>query len=118
MYLTLQMSTAEIQTEVTVPPKKAKASSSPLSKRKPVPFISRLPEKQKKSKDVKSYSLQSKAPAEKKVVKLVVQIPQEYDLNLVQECCEYNLHASKTPNVEIKSEVLEEVKEELEVTQL
>ena len=64
MYSTLQMATAEIKKEVPVPAKKAKASSAPLSTRKPVPFTSKLPEKKKKTKDLKSYSLQSKAPAE------------------------------------------------------
>ena len=41
-----------------------------------------------------------------------MEIPQEYDPNLVQECREYNLHTSKTPKVAIKSELPEEVNEE------
>ena len=41
-----------------------------------------------------------------------MEIPKEYDLNLVQECREYNLHTSKSHNVQIKSELPEEVNEE------
>ena len=46
------------------------------------------------------------------MVELVVEIPQEYDPNLVQECCEYKLWTSKTPKVAIKSEITEEDNEE------
>ena len=42
----------------------------------------------------------------------MVEIPEEYDSNLVEECCEYNLHTSKTSNVEIISEVSKPVSKE------
>ena len=53
-------------------------------------------------KDVKCYPLQSKNVKKESSTKCIVDIPDEFDSKLVQECREYNLHTPKTSNVKVE----------------
>ena len=59
--------------------------------------------------DVKSYPLRSKDCNKKSKSKPVVQIPDEFDCNLVEQCKEYNLHKKKELGPIVKQEVTDTV---------
>ena len=71
----------------------------------------RSPRKSEKAtvSNVKSYPLHSKDCNIESKSKLVVQIPDEFDCNLVKQCKEYNLHKKKESGPIVKQEVTDTV---------
>ena len=118
MYSNLQMSKAEEKKVVKAPQskkvKRSTASSSPRQmQRKKLKTIKggRSPRKTEKAtvSDVRSYPLHSKDANKESKSKPVVEIPDDFDSKLVEECKEYNLHTPKKSSVIVKQEVTDTV---------